>query len=157
MRCDEVDRRFGQLTTTASAGDAAGVLGPVVADFCRARLRRQPLTISRPEGTSAGSAGEWAYWRAAAALERQQPALALEEVNRALGVHGPPPPDEVRWRLAALGSVAARELKNAELATQLGEMSQEAVERLRATWKGDFAEYGKRSDVVYLIRRAGQA
>ena len=157
FRCEEVDRRFGQLATTAGAGDAAGVIGPVVADFCRARLRRRPLAISRPEGTSAGFAREWAYWRAAAALERRQPAAALEEVNRALNVAGPLPPDEVRWRLAALGSVAARELENAALATQLGEMSREAVDRLRATWKGDFAEYGKRLDVVNLIRRAGLA
>ena len=157
FRCDEVDRQFEQLATTAGAGDAAGVIGPVVADFCRVRLRRRPLAISRPEGSSAGFAREWAYWRAVAALERQQPAAALEEVNRALNIAGPLPPDEVRWRLAALGSVAAKELQNAALATQFGAMSREAIERLRATWKSDFAEYGKRSDVVYLIRRAGLA
>ena len=157
FRCDEVDRQFGQLAATASVADAAGVIGPVVADFCRARQRRQPLAVSRPEKTSAGLAREWAYWRAAAALERQQPAAALDEVNWALSVPGPAPPDEVRWRLAALGSFAAKELQNAALATQLREMSREAVERLRDTWKSDFTEYGKRSDVVYLIRRAGQA
>jgi tetratricopeptide (TPR) repeat protein len=157
LRCDEVDRRFRQRPTENEAGDAPGVVGPAIAEFCRARLGRRPATVGPvPDDTPSGVVGERAYWRAAAALERGEPGVALEEVNRGLGGPGALPPDELRWRLAALGSTAARQRPDPARASELAEMSRLSLERLRTSWKNAFAEYGKRSDVVYLIRRTGQ-
>jgi len=158
LRCDEVDRRFRELPVGNEAADVPGVVGPAIADFCRSLLRRRPVAIGQvPEGTATGIVREQAFWRAAAALERNQPGAALNEASRGIAVPGPAPTDEVLWRLAALGSVAARQLDDGARASDLSEMSRQAFERLRASWKGDFAEYEKRSDVVYLIRRTGQA
>ena len=107
-RSFDVTRSTGDLASwqpRPASRDAAGVIGPVVADFCRARLRRQPLTTRQArKRPRPGSRANGHIWRAAAALERQQPAAALDEVNWGLSVPGPAPPDEVRWRLAALGS-----------------------------------------------------
>ena len=71
-----------------------------------ARIRRGRCRRSRSLGTPS-FASERHYWRAAAALERGRAAVALAEAERGLSLLGALSNDELRWRLAALGALAA--------------------------------------------------
>jgi tetratricopeptide (TPR) repeat protein len=142
--------------------DDISVLGPVLVQYAQTRLgRRTP-----PAGEGADAAGgtvepeparERQYWLAAAALEERRAAAALAEAERGLALLGEMPNDELRWRLAAVGSVALRTMGRADRAREMRARAEEALARLRSDWPAGLETYEKRPDLADLKARLGPA
>jgi hypothetical protein len=146
----------------SGSGDEASIMAPVLLTYAQARLA--PRTGRG--GSAAASAGattdpetsrERQYWLAAAALERGSAAAALAEAARGLALLGELSNDELRWRLAALGAIAARVLRQADTARTMRATADEALARLRAAWPADVETYERRPDLAELAKRLGPA
>lgn len=151
LRCDEALARLAQFEREGAAG-AAGVLVPAIQDFCSARLGRRPPADGMASADPS-LARERRYWRAAAALQRQDGKTALAEADQGLAQLGTLPNDELRWRLAAVGALAATRLGNTARAAELDAVTRRAVDRIRSAWKDDFDPYARRPDLADLRNR----
>jgi hypothetical protein len=137
------------------ASDSAGALAPAVGAFCGARLRR-PVDLGQPApGTDPSVARERRYWTAFAALEAGNVAQAASEAAAGLAALGNVPNDELRWRLAAIGKLAADAGKDSARAGHFDATSRAALDRVRSGWKTDIETYLRRPDLEYLRKRAG--
>ena len=159
LRCDDALRFVAQFEAGGAAGapGAAGVLVPAIADFCSTRLGRREATVRDSPDAEPSLARERHYWRAAAALQRQDAKTSLAEVNQGLAQLGTLSNDELRWRLAAVGALAAKRLGNARSAADLDATARRAIEQVRSAWKADFETYARRTDIADLRNRAGQS
>ena len=156
LNCGETLRFVRQVSTFGQSTESAAVLAPGVEAFCKA----QRAEHSSKAGTAAPEteptlAREMQYWRAAAALVRQDYDTALFEATRGLSLLGTRTNDELRWRLAAVASGAARHLRNATLAEEMSATARAALGRIKSAWKEDFVSYEQRSDLVDLKKRSG--
>jgi tetratricopeptide (TPR) repeat protein/predicted Ser/Thr protein kinase len=153
LRCGEASTLLHTFERYGAAG-AAGALVPALQDFCRARPGSPaPTAVASPE-MEPGLARERHYWRAAAALRRQEWTAALAESTEGLKKLGTLSNDELRWRLAAVAAAAAKRLPDAR-AAEFTATSRQALERLRGGWQADFDSYARRADLVDLRTRAG--
>jgi hypothetical protein len=157
----EALRRLGSIQPSAGS-DEISVLAPVLADYAQARLARSPGPGARAASSSGEAAGpkparERQYWLAATALETNRAAPALAEAARGLALLGELSNDELRWRLAALGAIAARALGQADTARTMRATADEALARLRAAWPGGVETYERRPDLAELATRLGPA
>jgi tetratricopeptide (TPR) repeat protein len=145
----------------APQADSVSVMAPVLLDYARARARI-PAGASRPPAAAAEADAapslvrERQYWQAAAALARGRAAAALAEAERGLSLLGEISNDELRWRLASLGAVAARSLGQADKARAMQASAREALARLRSDWPGGVDIYLKRPDLAELRSWLGQ-
>jgi hypothetical protein len=96
------------------------------------------------------------YWLAAAALQRGDASAAAAEAARGLTLLGDRANDELRWRLAAVAAVAARQQGDQAAATRLSADARAASDRLRTTWRTDLDTYERRPDLAELIRKKEQ-
>jgi hypothetical protein len=104
-----------------------------------------------------GLARERQYWRAAAALELGRSSEALAEAERGLALLGDMSNDELRWRLAALGTLALRARGEHEKARGMFSVTEQALQRLRSDWPNGVEAYETRPDLAELKARLGPA
>jgi eukaryotic-like serine/threonine-protein kinase len=155
-RCAEALESLSRLETGKVASDSSAVMAPALQTYCEAVARRRaaPLGPAPPE-TDRTLARERQYWLAAAALERGDARTALTEATQGLSLLGKTPNHELRWRLAAIGAIAARTIGDQKLLADMSGTAREAFERLRVAWKMDFKSYVERTDLLHLRKRSG--
>jgi len=151
-----------KLFAGQSAGaDSASVLGSALLDFAHAKRRptKHPIDPSgSPQVISLGSpavARERQYWLATAALARGDFRRALDDAFSGLEQLADVRNDELEWRLAAVGSVAARQLGSTEQHRVLRARSSDALARLRFQWGQHAQQYNARKDLTDLRTAAG--
>ena len=157
LRCDEAMRHVQKVMSTPGSIDSAAVLSPGLSAFCEARRSTRAVPPSVDATTEPALARELYYWFGAAALHARQPAAALDAARRGLDALGKVSNDEVRWRLAAVGAAAARQLQNGDVERDMIRTARTSLDALRAAWKDGFATYESRSDLLELRRLAGTA
>ena len=158
LQCDEALRLVAHVQRDGTISDSAGTIAPALAAFCHARTgKRLPPSGRTLSATERILARERHYWLAAAALERGDPQGALTEVTQGLALLGTMSNDELRWRLAAIGASAARELRNQALEREMFDSARTAFDRVRAGWKVDFNSYQQRADLLSLRKRSSLA
>ena len=155
LRCDTAVARFRDLQSGEPQAGAARVWTPAMASFCQARLGHLPPGADASlHGVEPSYAREAHYWRGAAALAARDPKRALAEARAGLSLLGALANDELRWRLAAIGAIAARRLDDAA-AAGLEDTARAALDRLQREWGQDAAAYEHRGDLAELGSRAG--
>jgi len=160
LRPDSAIRRLKDVRPSAD-GDSVSVLAPALLEYGRARLRL-PSAAARPPaaaepGVSPALARERQYWRAAAAYERGRLAAALADAEHGLALLGEMSNDELRWRLATIGTLALRALGDVDRAGEMRGRADGALARLRARWPSGVEIYEKRPDLAELKARLGPA
>jgi tetratricopeptide (TPR) repeat protein len=95
------------------------------------------------------------YWRAVALLARRDYAGAQRLVDGALTDIKRTPSTEYEWRMAAIGSQAARKIGDLASAQTMRERARAALQRLRDAWKTDAVPYEHRADLMDRKREAG--
>ena len=154
--------RMLRAVQTFDGGDPVSVMAPVLLQYSQARLGRR-FEAGRPAGTPArsavdpGLARERQYWLAAAALELGRSSDALAEAERGLALLGDMSNDELRWRLAAMGTLALRARGEHEKARGMFFVTEQALQRLRSDWPNGVEAYEKRPDLAELKARLGPA
>jgi tetratricopeptide (TPR) repeat protein len=135
----------------------AAALAPALASYIQAK-QRQTLRLvpeSAAPKTEPAVLRERQYWTAAAALARgdSQGALAaaLAGVQQASKIGN----DELTWRIAAVGSIAAARARDAQQARTLKAVAVDARKRLRAAWGTNAGRYESRPDLIEL-RKASE-
>jgi hypothetical protein len=154
-RHEDAIRLLARLQPFEPDGSSVGGLGPAVYEFAAACTRgalagRRAPAARQEVDVEAVLAREREFWRAAAALQRGEPRVALEHATRGLDLLGSLANDELRWRLAAVGAVAARQLGTTAAETDMRARMARALEQLRANWPGGLGDYEKRPDLVEL-------
>ncbi len=94
------------------------------------------------------------YWRLATRLASNDARGTLEGVSSMLQELPRAPSDELEWRLAAVGAIAARRAGASDRLSELTERARHASDRLRSAWKDHFLKYETRPDVVALRRES---
>jgi hypothetical protein len=154
-QCNDALKLLGAGTSGATEADVPGILGAAIARFCQARAGRR-VSEEPIENVDAGLRREHYYWIALSALQLRDWPSALSEAQAGLDLLARKPNDELRWRLAAVGAVAARELGNRDIVAPLSDTMRSALQRLQAQWGADFAAYGQRKDLLDLRNWAEQ-
>ena len=98
---------------------------------------------------------ELRYWDLAGRLARGDWRGASSGVDETLAAAGATTSYEFEWRIAAIGTAAARQLKDEARARALAERAGRALTRLRTEWKSDVDSYLARPDLAELQRQAG--
>ena len=146
----------------SGGGDEASIMAPVLVSYAQARLTRR-TGPGRPAAAATGAsvdpalARERQYWLAATAIEQGKAAVALAEAERGLALLGEMPNDELRWRLAAIATLALRAMGESDRAREMHGRAESAFARLRSDWPDGFGTYERRPDLAELKTRLGQA
>jgi tetratricopeptide (TPR) repeat protein/predicted Ser/Thr protein kinase len=149
-------RRLVRSLPLQPDGSIAGLpLAPALDEFCAARLGLRGGRGRVDTAIAPRVARDRHYWLAAAALHRGRFAAALEEARTGLTSLGALPNDQLRWQLALVGAIAAREARAPEQVADLTAIAGDAEARLRAEWRENFETFARRRDVSYLRARAG--
>ena len=77
------------------------------------------------------------------------------EVKQGLTLLGNISNDELRWRLAAIGAVAARMTGDEKAMADFTAAARTSLGRVRSAWNADFQTYEQRADLIYLRKRSG--
>ena len=119
--------------------------------------RKRPLPSPQSPPTTADRSllRERHYWIAVAALERGDATAAMIEIKQGLALLGDLSNDELRWRLAAVGAVAARKTGDEKAMADLTASAKASLDRVRSAWNADFQTYEQRADLIYLRKRSG--
>jgi serine/threonine-protein kinase len=154
LRCTDAGRILDQLVREGTAGGTAGEWAPAIAAYCNARRGRVGNAVGPAAAADANATGEPAYWTAAAFLTRRDPARALRTARHALSSLGPVSNDELKWRLAAVAAIAARDRRDAAAGSFL-QSARTSLDALRSHWGSAAQAYERRPDLVDLKARAG--
>jgi tetratricopeptide (TPR) repeat protein len=156
-RYTDAARLASSITPQPTSSDSASVLGPSLENYARARLTSEWTTLSETPQAAVPPAlwRERQYWRAASALAANRFNEAVSFAREGLTANARVGNDELEWRLAAIGSVAAGRLKSADEQRALHERGVNARARLRSRWGPLATEYENRPDLVELRRAAG--
>ena len=157
-RYDDAARAAAEVGPGPGPGpDGTSLLAAALVDHASARRGRksgvEPAPI--PETVALSTAREIRYWRLAAHVARRGSTAALQAGKELLDALPRAPSDELEWRTAALGAIAARQAGEHDRAQALARRSREAWQRLTARFKADAALYAARPDVVELVRESG--
>ena len=157
LQCQHALPGLRRLSTDESATDTPGLMGRAIEAFCQARMGRH-MAVELPQQIDPTTRRERQYWVAAAALQVENWPRALAEATLGLKLLGEIPNDELRWRLAAVGALAAGRVanQNQDTVARLSEMMNTALTRLQVEWSDDFSPYAQRADLVDLRRRVEQ-
>jgi tetratricopeptide (TPR) repeat protein/tRNA A-37 threonylcarbamoyl transferase component Bud32 len=139
-----------------NTNDSARQLAPAIYAFCEGRLRGPKAmrrTAPAPIDDDVVIGREAAYWYAAAALEGNEWGVAFAEAGRGLRLLGDTANDELRWRLAAVGAMAAHQLHDTRTAASMSRTSRQAYDRLREAYGPDFDSYQHRLDLAALRKK----
>jgi tetratricopeptide (TPR) repeat protein len=136
--------------TPASA--PAAILAPALADYIRAgqHTDRRSRVATDLAPTDPATARERQYWTAAASLGRGETSIALTIAAEALGASSRVGNDELAWRVAAVGSIAARQGGDPQQQRAFQQTSAAALGRLRSAWGADERRYELRPDLDAL-------
>ena len=151
LRCDKVRDRFRDVNPASQTGSARA-LAPAIVSYCAARIDGPGSPVAAAVGATdrPAIAREVHYWAATAAFERKTYRDALAEARQGLDQLEGIPNDELRWRLAAVGALAADAARYNEGATDLERIGRTAWERMKSEWGVALAGYKVRPDVHEL-------
>jgi tetratricopeptide (TPR) repeat protein len=140
--------------------DTASQLGPALLEYSEAKLgtpeTRGNQAQSRTTSPAAPAlARERQFWWAATLMARGQTAEALSAASKGLDQLARGGNDELEWRLAAIGSGAARALGRSDEQRRLRDRASATLNRLRASWGSPARGYEDRPDLRDL-RKAAQ-
>jgi tetratricopeptide (TPR) repeat protein len=143
------------LGTVESADPDTRGMGVRLREFVTARMRRAGAHGAQLPDTSITSTvpalrREMHYWLASTQLAAGLVAPALATAEAGLGLARTSGNDELEWRLAAIGSVAARALGRADTQRDLHARAAGALARVRQEWGDDAKTYDARPDLVEL-------
>src|SRR5262249_44589653 len=141
-----------------SATDPSSIMAPALIGYVDAkRGRRQvkgPVVESAADPVPPSIARERDYWLAAAALARGDAKGALQIAagagEQAVRINN----DELAWRTAAVGSLAARALGLTREDQAFRTTSTASLERVRRTFGDSARSYDARPDLVELRKAA---
>ena len=155
-RCDDARPFLSRLKAQGPATESPVLLGDALGAFCEGLSGRHSAVVPPPKSADPTLARERLYWLAAAALHRAAWAQAHSDAGAALTLLGNRSNDELRWRLAAVAAVAARQTGNESIVAGLSATAHDALARLETKWQGDFVPYARRPDLMDLRKRAEQ-
>jgi hypothetical protein len=156
LRCEGVPALVTRIREDDNSPGWARTLAPIEGAFCDARRRRPGAPLQSPVQTVDRTVlRERHYWTAVAALERNDARTASAEVQQGMTLLGTMSNDELRWRLAAVGAVAARINGDEKAMADFTALAKAALERVRSAWNADFQTYEQRADLIYLRKRSG--
>ncbi len=156
LRCDGVPALVSRVREDDSSPTSARTLAPVVGAFCDARRKRPAaLMEAAPPSADPSLLRERHYWLAITALERGDAHGSMTDVKQGLTLLGSMSNDELRWRLAAVGAVAARMAGDEQAIADMTAAAKSALDRVRSAWNADFKTYEQRADLIYLRKRSG--
>ena len=146
----------------SDGSDSTSVLAPVLLQYSQARLgprsgTSRGSTVPGREMVDPALARERQYWRAAMLLQLGNATGALAEAERGLQLVGEMSNDELRWRLAALGTLALRAMGDSGRERDMLGRAGQALARLRSNWPTGIEAYEKRPDLAELKARLGPA
>ena len=153
-RCNAARPFLRRLRTFGPARTLPGVLGPAITQYCAALDRRSVPPSSELADLDPSLARERLYWLAAAAMYGGDWPRAQEYAASGLKLLGKTSNDELRWRLATVAAVAAREMKNESVVSGFLATAGDALARLQSQWGNAFAAYARRQDLADLKSRA---
>jgi len=144
---------------TGSRPDGMAMLATALVDHASARSGRamRPAATPIPDTVAISTAREIKYWRIATLVARREYSAALGVVAELLDGLARAPSDELEWRTAAFGSIAAQQLGENGRARALRKRSRDAWQRLAVSFKEDAGRYAARLDFVELRREADAA
>jgi tetratricopeptide (TPR) repeat protein len=116
--------------------------------------RRSPSTTPLLGSLGSVTGRELRYWDLVTRLPHD-PLRALTGAEETLGSKEATLSDEFLWRIAAIGTAAARQLKTPDRERSLRALAETALARLRTRWTTDLATYEARPDLVDLRGKAG--
>jgi len=155
-RLSDADRLL-KLMPRDPADSPAAMLAPAIGTYIQHKQRQAsssfPDTGAAP--TDPGAARERQYWTAAAAVANGDWQAALAAATAGVQQAAKIGNDELRWRLAAIGSIAASRGGDAPQARSLRTEAMAARTRLRAAWGAGAAGYEQRPDLMEL-RKASE-
>ena len=144
LRCDHALGVLARVEADTAAADYSGIIGQAIAEFCRAHSgRSHSQTQVHAAGVEPALDRERRYWLGLAALHRNEPDAVVRNVNHALKSLGGVPNDELRWRLAALGVAATRQIEDKARRTAFVQLYVKALNGVRTGWKGEAPMYRK--------------
>lgn len=149
------------VSTLEPATDPTGVLLAALRQYLEAHSpkRRGPskgeVAPAINASASPATQRELHYWVAATHLAARRHADALATATAGLAQQAKAPNDELEWRLAAVGSAAARALGHADEQRALHDRAVAALARLRKNWGEAARDYDARPDLVELRTAAG--
>ncbi len=150
--------RIGQsIPSDPTGSDSASVLLPVILDYARLKAhQRLPAdTPSIPSATSPWLRREYQFWLACRYQAQGDAQAALAAASAGLQMLSRVGNDELQWRLAAIGLIAARGLHDAEHESIMQARATEALARIRGHWGEYVRDYESRADLSELRRQAG--
>jgi tetratricopeptide (TPR) repeat protein/predicted Ser/Thr protein kinase len=124
------------------------------------RARKPPAQLlaeldKEQEDANPGLRRELRYWRIATHLASGDTAQALKGVTDALARTDEETPDELQWRLGAMGAVAARRLGDLGQSRNLAARAATGLAALRKVWGAHAVAYEQRPDLRALRNSAG--
>ncbi len=152
-QCPDALSRFQRIKSQTR--DSSDVLAPAIAAYCGSRAHR-PAEPAAAELLDPTLVRERHYWFAAASLRRNDAASALAEATQGLRVLGNLANDDLRWRLAGVGALAAEQLGDGKAAADLSGSSKAAFERIQSSWGAAFGTYADRRDLAGLRKKLEQ-
>jgi serine/threonine protein kinase len=136
--------------------DGTGLLVAALVDHANVLMHQSRTGVQPavPPTVALSLSREIRYWRLATRLASNDARGTLEDVSSMLQELPRAPSDELEWRLAAVGAIAARRAGASDRLSELTERARHASDRLRSAWKDHFLKYETRPDVVALRRES---
>ena len=156
LRCDGIPALLARVRADKYSPPWALTQVPALSAFCDARRKRAASVPQEPAASTDPSVlRERQYWLAITALERGDASVAMSEVKQGLTRLGNMSNDELRWRMAAVGALAARMIGDEKAMAEFTATAKTSLGRVRAAWTADFQTYEQRADLIYLRKRSG--
>jgi tetratricopeptide (TPR) repeat protein len=156
-----MENRFSEATSRLAAipsgppSNSTTILAAALSQYVASRQGRSPISSEPPPSIDPATARERQYWIAAAMLARGDEMKARATAEAALAGATKIGSDELAWRLAAVGSAAARGEGNRTQQHALRATAVAALGRLRSAWGDQVRLYLRRPDLIEL-RKASE-
>jgi TolA-binding protein len=157
LRFTEAARFADEIGAQPAATDTTSVTARALSAYAHARLRPGAAASppAAPPNLSPGVQRDRQYWIALFHAARRDWRQSHRAAVAGLEMLLPDANDELRWRLAAAGAVAAGELRQASEAARLRTLAHDALERVRTAFGDRYRTYAARPDLTQLRTAAG--
>jgi tetratricopeptide (TPR) repeat protein len=155
------ENRFSDATShlarmpPGALSNVTTILAAGLSEYVAARQSRPPVSSELPPSLDPATARERQYWIVAAMLARGDKTQARAAAQAAIGQATKIGSDELTWRLAAVGSAAARAEGNREQQDALRHIAVAALGRMRVSWGDHVRTYLQRPDLIELRKLSG--
>jgi tetratricopeptide (TPR) repeat protein/tRNA A-37 threonylcarbamoyl transferase component Bud32 len=152
----EAARLTQPIAADRTKTDSSSVLGRSMFEYAASKRGDSTPLGSLPEGVTLPPATgrERQYWIALTYQARGDIQRSLDAASEGLRSLTNLANDELRWRLAAVGSIAARVAANVEAERVMHAAAAESLSRIKTHW-GEFAtRYNSRPDLAELRKKA---